>query len=415
MGPVFTREQVAAIESGLTSAREAANADSDPDRGPLPVGGQFTGEPLFDAASGGTGGYNAFFIDSGDRVAVFNGEPRTSLVVDPADGRVPPLGEEGRERFSERRRLARRFGAFDNPENRPLGERCIMSFGSNAGPPMLPNYFYNNNYTIVQTPDHIVIMTEMVHDVRIIRMGEPKRLPKHVRPWMGDSWGRWEGDTLVVETTNLHPDQTLQGVPPSEEMRVTERFTRVGEDTINYEFTVDDPLMWTRPWSGDAGGKRGRGGVAPPRRPPEGATVEDEGVDAGRDQHEDLDAEEEVVVVAERLGVEEEEAGDGHDDEAHAGPGKKASREGPHGDALEGEADEAQVHHDRCAHEEAEGEHVGGLDQRPCVERLQERHAPLRLPQPPQEAPDHGTSRPSPAPSPAAESARSLGRSVPAA
>ncbi len=251
MGPVYTWEQVKAIESGLISAREAANADSDPDRGPPPVGGQFTGDPLFDAAAGGTGGYNAFFIDSGDRVAVFNGEPRTSLVVVPENGRVPPLSEEGRERFSQRRRLARRSGAFDNPENRPLGERCIMSFGSNAGPPMLPNYFYNNNYTIVQTPDHIMIMTEMVHDVRIIRMGEPKRLPKHIRPWMGDSWGRWEGDTLVVETTNLHPDQTLQGFPPSEEMRVTERFTRVGENTINYEFTVEDPLMWTRPWSGE--------------------------------------------------------------------------------------------------------------------------------------------------------------------
>ena len=96
-----------------------------------------------------------------------------------------------------------------------------------------------------------MIMTEMVHDVRIIRLGEPKRMPKHIRPWIGDSWGRWEGDTLVVETTNLHPDQTLQGIPLSEEMRVIERFTRVSESTINYEFTVEDPLMWTRPWSGE--------------------------------------------------------------------------------------------------------------------------------------------------------------------
>ena len=179
------------------------------------------------------------------------GEPRTSLVVDPQNGRVPPLSEEGRERLAGRRRFIRQFGSFDNPENRPLAERCIMSFGPNAGPPMLPNYFYNNNYTIVQTPDRIMIMTEMVHDVRIIRLGEPKRMPKHIRPWMGDSWGRWEGDTLVVETTNLHPDQTLQGIPPSEEMPVIERFTRVSESTINYEFTVEDPLMRTRPWSGE--------------------------------------------------------------------------------------------------------------------------------------------------------------------
>ena len=251
MGPVFTWEQVRAIESGVMSAREAANADSDPNRGPPPVGGEFTGDPLLDAASGGTGGYNAFFIDSGDKIAIFNWEPRTSLVVDPENGQLPDLTDEARAWFAEWRRNRGEMGAFDNPENRPLAERCIMSFGSNAGPPMLPNYFYNNNYTIVQTPDHIMIMTEMVHDVRIIRIGEPKRLPKHIRPWMGDSWGRWEGDTLVVETTNIHPRQSLQGIPPSEEMRVIERFTRASEDRIHYEFTVEDPQRWESPWRGE--------------------------------------------------------------------------------------------------------------------------------------------------------------------
>ena len=250
-GPVYTWEEVAEIEGWRYDSRVEAYADSDPDREAPPVGGVFTGDPLFDAASGGTGGYNSFFIDAGDRVAVFNGEPRTSLVVDPENGRVPQLSEEGRRRMAERRRFRAQFGAFDNPENRPLAERCIMSFGSNAGPPMLPNYFYNNNYTIVQTPDHVMIMTEMVHDVRIIRLGEPNRLPQHIRPWMGDSWGRWAGDTLVVETTNLHPDQTLQGVAPSEEFKVTERFTRADEHTLNYEFTVEDPLVFTRPWSGE--------------------------------------------------------------------------------------------------------------------------------------------------------------------
>ena len=250
-GPVFTREEVARIEGRLLESRAEGYADSDPDREAPPVGGVFTGNARFDAASGGTGGYNAFYIDAGERVAIFNGEPRTSLIVDPPDGRVPELSEEGRERVTERRSLAQRFGAYDNPENRPLGERCIMSFGSNAGPPMLPNYFYNNNYTIVQTPDHVMIMTEMVHDVRIIRLGEPRRLPAHIRPWMGDSWGRWEGDTLVVETTNIHPDQTLQGIPPSAEMKVVERFTRADEHTINYEFTVEDPRMFSRSWSGE--------------------------------------------------------------------------------------------------------------------------------------------------------------------
>ncbi len=251
MGPVFTWEQVRAIESGVMTAREAANADSDPDRGPPPVGGEWTGDPVFDAASGGTGGYNAFFIDSGDRIAIFDWEPRTSLVVHPENGRLPPLTEDALAWFAERRRDRGEWGAFDNPENRPLAERCIMSFGSNAGPPMLPNYFYNNNYTIVQTPDHVMIMTEMVHDVRVIRLGEPNRLPKHIRPWMGDSWGRWKGDTLVVETTNIHPRQSLQGIPPSEEIRVIERFTRASEDRIHYEFTVEDPLRWAEPWRGE--------------------------------------------------------------------------------------------------------------------------------------------------------------------
>ena len=255
MGPTFTWEQVQLIESGVMTAREAAAADSDPNRGPPAVGGEWTGDPLFDAASGGTGGYNAFFIDSGDKIAVFNWEPRTSLVVDPENGQLPPLTDEAREWFAERRRNRGEMGAFDNPENRPLAERCIMSFGSNAGPPMLPNYFYNNNYTIVQTPEHIMILTEMVHDVRIIRMGEPMPTADGVRPWFGESWGRWAGDTLVVRTTNLNPDQMAAYVylfgPGSENMTVTERFTRADEHTIHYEFTVEDPDTFVESWGGE--------------------------------------------------------------------------------------------------------------------------------------------------------------------
>ena len=101
----------------------------------------------------------------------------------------------------------KKFGEFDHPEMRPLADRCMLSFGSNAGPPMLPNYFYNNNYTIVQTKDHVMILTEMVHDARIIRMNAKTHSPARMRPWFGDSIGRWEGDTLVVETTNIHPMQ----------------------------------------------------------------------------------------------------------------------------------------------------------------------------------------------------------------
>ncbi len=255
LGPVFTPEQVAALEEDRQAFIEQSYAASDPDRGAPTVGGEFTGNALFDAASGGTGGYNYVWIDGGDEVAIFNGEPRTSLVTRPADGRIPSLTDEGRRRFAEAARQAGRFGEYDNPENRPLGERCIMSFGSNAGPPMLPNYFYNNNYTIVQTEDHVVIHTEMVHDTRIIRLGEPDPLPPDIRPWMGDSWGTWVGDTLVVETTNLPPRQlsAQQYVFPggSESTKLVERFTRADENTINYEFTVIDPDTYSSEWGGE--------------------------------------------------------------------------------------------------------------------------------------------------------------------
>ena len=259
LGPILTRGEVAAIEGQREERIEEGYAASDPDREAPPVGGIWTGNARFDAASGGTGGYNYVYIDAGDRVAIFNDQPRSSLVTNPANGLIPPLTPEAQQRFAKLAELYSQFGEYDNPENRPLAERCLMSFGSNAGPPMLPNYFYNNNYTIVQTPDHIMIMTEMVHDVRIIRLGERVPLPEHVRPWMGDSWGHWQGDTLVVETTNLpttsrppRPGRARTYFYPggSEEMTVIERFTRVDRNTINYEFTVIDPGTYTRPWGG---------------------------------------------------------------------------------------------------------------------------------------------------------------------
>jgi hypothetical protein len=164
----------------------------------------------------------------------------------PANGRIPPRTPEARQRAAESRELRSQFGLYDHPEVRPVAERCLISFGSNAGPPMLPNGWYNNNYTIVQTADHVMIMAEMVHDVRIIKMGDGPRLPPHIRPWLGDSWGHWEGDVLVVETTNLHPMQQFS----SAEMKVTERFSRVAEDALLYEFTIDDPTTYTEPWGG---------------------------------------------------------------------------------------------------------------------------------------------------------------------
>ncbi len=238
---VLTAEEAAQIEGRRAERIEEASEPSDPDRPAPPVGGDGS-----TGAAGGVGGYNYFFIDAGDHVAVYDGEYRSSLITHPANGKRPPLTAEAQKSLAERRRQARQFGAYDNPENRPLGERCVISFGSNAGPPMTPNYFYNNNYTIVQTPDYVMIMTEMVHDARIIKLGAHQPLPRDIRPWMGDSWGRWEGDTLVVETTNINPDQSFQGVPASADLKVIERFTRADENTIDYEFTVIDPHLRTR-------------------------------------------------------------------------------------------------------------------------------------------------------------------------
>ena len=155
---------------------------------------------------------------------------------------------------AERRRRGWRgrkgMAQYDHPELRPLAERCLMSFGSNAGPPMLPNYFYNNNYQFVQSKDALMILVEMVHDVRTIRIGANlQHLPKQFRPWMGDSIGRWEGDTLVAETTNFHPLQVFRGA--SDNLKVVERFTRTGPNTIVYKFEIDDPTTFTEKWGGE--------------------------------------------------------------------------------------------------------------------------------------------------------------------
>ena len=232
-GPTLTWEEVAVREGRAANRLERVSRPSDPDRG-APRAGR------------GVGGYNGIYIDAGDVVAKVYGEPRSSLITHPADGRTPELTPAAQARRAERRESRSQFGQYDHPELRPLGERCLVSFGSNAGPPMLPNGFYNNNYTIVQTPDHVVIMAEMVHDARIIKIGDGPRLPEHIRPWMGDSWGHWEGDVLVVETTNIHPLHRYSG----EEMKVIERFSRMAEDAVLYEFTIDDPSTYTEPWGG---------------------------------------------------------------------------------------------------------------------------------------------------------------------
>jgi hypothetical protein len=186
-----------------------------------------------------TRAYNDFWWDRGTKVVSTR---RTSLIVDPPDGKIPALTPQAQKRAAARTE-ARRLRPADGPEDRPLAERCIL-FGS-GGAPMLPTA-YNNNAQFFQTRDHVVIINEMVHDARVISLDGRPPLPGGVRQWLGDSRGRWDGDTLVVETTNFTNKSNFRG--SGENLRLTERFTRVAEDTLLYEFTVDDPESFTRPW-----------------------------------------------------------------------------------------------------------------------------------------------------------------------
>jgi hypothetical protein len=197
--------------------------------------------PLLAAAgSNGTGGYNVLFIDRGTEFAKVDGVKRTSLVVDPPDGKVPPLTAEARQRTG-----FGGFGGLNSVKDRPLAERCLLGFGSTSGPPMLP-VLYNNNYQIVQTPDHVMILVEMVHDARIVRMNGTHP-PPDVRQWLGDSIGHWEGDSLIVDTTNFTSRTRFRG--SSENLHLIEKFTRTAADSILYRATIDDPATFTRTWA----------------------------------------------------------------------------------------------------------------------------------------------------------------------
>ncbi len=193
-------------------------------------------------AGGNVGAYNNFWMDRGTRTV---SNRRTSLIVDPPNGRIPPVTAAGQARKDA---LAERRGrpAY-GPEDRSMGERCILGF--NAGPPMEPRA-YNNHAQLFQTPDHVVILNEMVNDARIVPIDGRGHLPNDVTQWRGDSRGRWEGDTLVVETRNFHTDTAFserQGSSP--DMLLTERFTRVDDGTLLYEATMDDASTWTQPWT----------------------------------------------------------------------------------------------------------------------------------------------------------------------
>jgi hypothetical protein len=171
---------------------------------------------------------------------------RTSLITDPPDGRLPPQTPAAKARAAARPQPSK-----DDPELLGLDERCLLAtaFGSsNASPPMVPNPFGQNIYQIVQTPDHVLIFTETVHDARIIRIGG-RHAPADVQLWLGDSVGRWDGDTLVVDTTNFTVKTHFRGSGPR--LHVVERFTRSGPGAIRYQFTADDPDTWTRAWSAE--------------------------------------------------------------------------------------------------------------------------------------------------------------------
>lgn len=197
------------------------------------------------------GGYNTFWMDPGERMAEINGEIRTSIIVNPENGKLPWSQEGRRAMFAGRQNP---LGPYGGPEARPLGERCMVGFGSSGGPPMLP-VLYNNHSQIVQTPDYVMILAEMNHDARIIRLRDSAHLENQSK-WLGDSIGWYEGDTLVVETTNFHPQQSFRAslrhfIFVSPDAKVTERFTRLSEDKILYRFTVDDPKVYTQPWTGE--------------------------------------------------------------------------------------------------------------------------------------------------------------------
>jgi hypothetical protein len=194
---------------------------------------------------GSVGGYNQFWYEFGTTVV---SDRRTSLIVDPPDGRLPPLTPAGQRRADAHRAQLKR--PAEGPEDRDASERCIL--GYNAGPPMVPAG-YNQHVQIVQTPDNVAIHNEMVHNARIVPTDGRSHLPAHLRTWAGDSRGRWEGDTLVVETRNFNNQVWNQfsqwNWASDEQMHVVERFTRIDADTLRYEFTVADPTVWTKPWT----------------------------------------------------------------------------------------------------------------------------------------------------------------------
>jgi len=190
------------------------------------------------------GNYDVAYTDPGSRVTSIGGELRSSWVVWPEDGRIPALTEAGKRlRDSSPRAIG---NGYDNPEERGLGERCVLMSG---GPP-LRSGLYNNNVQIVQTPEHVMLVVEMVHDVRVARINAAHRV-NGVEAWMGEPVARWDGDTLVIETRNMHAEQRKDRTVLSPTGRITERFTRISHGQMLYQFEIDDPVTYASVWRGE--------------------------------------------------------------------------------------------------------------------------------------------------------------------
>jgi hypothetical protein len=246
----FLTEEEAAAASAAVADRIARESEpSEIGRGALAVGD-----------TNAAGRYNEFWLERATNVV---GDRRTSLIIDPPNGRLPPLTPEGEASqqlgnywtdvpLGPPVRVKGAGSGVDNPEERGLSERCLIGF--NTGPPMMPGA-YNNNMQLFQTPDTVVIYNEMVHDARIVSLDGRSHVPEHIRQWMGDARGHWDGDILVVETTNFtdktgsfDPNQNT-AIGSGLTLHLTERFRRLDEDTLLYEYTVNDPTTFTQPFT----------------------------------------------------------------------------------------------------------------------------------------------------------------------
>jgi hypothetical protein len=261
---VLTPEEAAALVERVSIAGfapEGAPVEqfSDPDAGAPEAGsGDF-----------GVKAYDQFWVAPGDRLAVVKGEIRSSNIIDPPDGRVPlrPDAEVRRTSGRYSSRYVSGIGGNEGPEALPLSERCLIGFGNTGGPGMLST-LYNNTYRFVQAPDHVMILVEMVHDARIIptfasaEEARASHRPGVLQRWLGDSVGWYEGKTLVVETRHIRPEQVQSSqIPVSSTGRITERFSRISENEIHYQFEVEDPANYSRPWTAELSFYPGKGGL----------------------------------------------------------------------------------------------------------------------------------------------------------